>query len=72
MPRNEIPVQVTAGSDEGVADLVTALNSVPGVVTPGSCQPGPDRARVTSCTHDRARSRYQCGGAATARFHSPA
>jgi hypothetical protein len=28
----------------GVANLVTALNRVPGVMTPGSCQPGPDRA----------------------------
>jgi len=56
MSHNEIPVQVTAGADEGVADLVTALEHVPGVITPSSCEPGPDRARVTSCTHDRARS----------------
>jgi hypothetical protein len=45
MPSNEIPVQVTAWVDEGVADLVTALNTVPGVMTPGSCEAGPDGAR---------------------------
>jgi len=71
MPHTRSPSRLTAGVDEGVADLVTALNTVPGVMTPGSCQPGPDRARVTSCTHDRARSRYQYGGAATTSFHSP-
>jgi hypothetical protein len=65
------PSRFTAGVDEGLADLVTALNTMPGVMTPGSCQPGPDRAQVTSCTHDRARSRYQYGGAATTRFYSP-
>ena len=62
MPHTRSPSRLTAGVDEGVADLVTALNTVPGVMTPGSCQPGPDRARVTSCTHDRARTRYQYGG----------
>jgi hypothetical protein len=29
MPHREIPVRVTAWVDEGIADLVTALNEVP-------------------------------------------
>jgi hypothetical protein len=52
MPHREIPVQVTAWVDEGVADLVVALNAVPGVLTLDSCQECPDGlARVTFCTH---------------------
>jgi hypothetical protein len=53
----EIPVQVTAWVDEGVADLVTALNAVPGVETLDSCQedPGHGLASVMFCTHDDAR-----------------
>jgi hypothetical protein len=51
----EVPVQVTAWVDEGVAELVTALNVVPGVLTLDSCQERPDgRASVMFCTHDRA------------------
>jgi hypothetical protein len=53
MSHHEIPVQVTAWVDEGVADLVTALNAVGGVMTLDSCQEEPDGlARVTFCTHD--------------------
>lgn len=55
MPHREIPIQVTAWVDEGVADLVVALNAVPGVLTLDSCQEEPDgHARVTFCTYDRA------------------
>jgi hypothetical protein len=55
MRHREIPVRVTAWVDEGVADLVVALNAVPGVLTLDSCQEGPDgQARVTFCTHDQA------------------
>jgi hypothetical protein len=51
----EVPVQVTAWVDEGVAELVTALNAVPGVMTLDSCQERPDgRASVMFCTYDRA------------------
>lgn len=45
MPHNEIPVQVTAWVNEGVAELVTALNTVPGVMTLDSCEADPDGAR---------------------------
>lgn len=55
MPHREVPVQVTAWVDEGVAELVAALNAVPGVMTLDSCQEGSDgRASVIFCTHDRA------------------
>jgi len=55
MPHREIPVQVTAWVDEGVAELVTALNAWPGILTLDSCQEDPaGRARVTFCTHDNA------------------
>jgi len=55
MTHREIPIQVTAWVDEGVADLVVALNAIPGILTLDSCQEGPDgRARVTFCTHERA------------------
>jgi hypothetical protein len=55
MPHREIPVRVTAWVDEGIADLVTALNEVPGVMTLDSCQEDPNGlARVTFCTHDDA------------------
>jgi len=66
---------VTAWVDEGVADLVVALNAVPGVETLDSCQedPGDGLASVMFCTHDEAelygtiRSRCRCHGAVTAR-----
>src|SRR5438034_211864 len=55
MPHREIPVQVTAWVDEGVAELVTALNTVPGVLTLDSCQEGKNGlASVMFCTHDEA------------------
>jgi|SRR6266487_1857576 len=56
MPHHEIPVQVTAWVDEGVADLVTALNAVPGAITLDSCQEDHQTglARVWFCTHDEA------------------
>jgi hypothetical protein len=51
----EVPVQVTAWVDEGVAELVTALNVVPGLMTLDSCQERPDgRASVMFCIYDRA------------------
>lgn len=53
MAHREVPVKVTAWVDEGIADLVTALNDLPGVETLDSCQEGPDgMARVTFCTHE--------------------
>jgi hypothetical protein len=53
MEHREVPVQVTAWVDEGIADLVTALNALPDVVTLSSCQQGPDGlARVSFCTHE--------------------
>jgi hypothetical protein len=45
MPHNEIPVHVTTWVDEGVADVVTALNTVPGVRPLDSCEAGPDGTR---------------------------
>lgn len=58
MAHREIPVQVTAWVDEGVAELVLALNAVPGVMTLDSCQEDPDGlARVTFCTHENAEIR---------------
>ena len=52
----EIPVQVNAWVDEGVAELVIALNAIPGVETLDSCQadPGHGLASVMFCTHDEA------------------
>jgi len=53
MTHDEVPVQVTAWVDEGIAGLVTALNALPGVMTLSSCQEGPDGlARVSFCTHE--------------------
>lgn len=53
MPHREIAVQVTAWVDEGVADLVIALNAITGVLTLDSCEEDPEGlARVTFCTHD--------------------
>lgn len=45
---------VTKWVDEGVADLVTALNAVPGLETLDSCQEDPSHglASVMFCTHD--------------------
>jgi hypothetical protein len=37
-----VPVQVTAWVDEGVAELVAALNTMPGVVTLDSCERDPE------------------------------
>ena len=56
MAHREILVQVNAWVDEGVADLVTALNAVPGIETLDSCQedPGHGLASVMFCTHDEA------------------
>ncbi len=55
MTHREIPVQVNAWVDEGVAELVTALNAMPGVMTLDSCQERPDGlSSVMFCTHDRA------------------
>lgn len=56
MAHREIPIQVTAWVDEGVADLVVALNAVPGVETLDSCQedPGHGLASVMFCTHHEA------------------
>jgi len=56
IPHREIPVQVTAWVDEGVAELVIALNAVPGVETLDSCQESPadGLASVMFCTHDEA------------------
>jgi hypothetical protein len=66
MPHREIPVQVTAWVDEGIADLVVALNAVPGVITLDSCQEGPDGlARVSFCSYEQAMLREivaQLGG----------
>lgn len=49
----EIPVQVWADVDEGIADMVIYLNTIPGVRTMSSCQgtigeggPEPYRAQV--------------------------
>ncbi len=52
----EVPVKVTAWVDEGVADLVLALNEIPGVKTLDSCQADPDHglASVMFCTHAEA------------------
>jgi hypothetical protein len=53
MAHHEVPVKVTAWVDEDVADLVLALNAMPGVLTLDSCQEDPDGlARVTFCTHE--------------------
>lgn len=53
MTHREIPVQVTAWVDEGVAELVAALNTVPGVLTLDSCQEDKNGlASVMFCTHD--------------------
>jgi hypothetical protein len=53
MAHHEIPVLVTAWVDEGVADLVTALNGIPEVMTLSSCQEGRDGlARVSFCTRE--------------------
>jgi hypothetical protein len=53
MAHDEIPVLVTAWVDKGVADLVTALNGIPGVMTLSSCQEGQDGlARVSFCTRE--------------------
>jgi len=53
MAHYEIPVLVTAWVDEGVADLVAALNDIPGIVTLSSCQGGQDGlARVSFCTRE--------------------
>jgi hypothetical protein len=53
MQHREIPVQVNAWVDEGVAELVTALNTLPGVQTLDSCQEGRNGlASVMFCTHD--------------------
>jgi hypothetical protein len=56
MAHREVPVRVTAWVDEGVADLVVALNAWPEVVTLDSCQADyrTGRARVSFCTYDRA------------------
>jgi len=50
----EVPVQVNAWVDEGVADLVLALNTIPGIQTLDSCQEDPNhgQASVMFCTHD--------------------
>lgn len=50
----EVPVRVNAWVDEGVADLVVALNAIPGVKTLDSCQEDPRHglASVMFCTHD--------------------
>jgi hypothetical protein len=52
----EVPVQVNAWVDEGVADLVLALNAIPGIQTLDSCQEDPNhgQASVMFCTHDEA------------------
>ena len=63
----EIPVKVTAWVDEGIADLVIALNEVPGVETLDSCQEGPDGlARVTFCAHENAALCHTAGHLADA------
>jgi hypothetical protein len=52
MAHREIPVQVTTPVDEGVADLVAALDAVQGVTTLDSSQEDPDGlACVTFRTH---------------------
>lgn len=38
MTHTEVPVKVTAWVDRGVADLVTALNQLPGLLTLDSCE----------------------------------
>ncbi len=52
----EVPVQVNAWVDEGVAELVLALNAIPGIETLDSCQEDPrhGQASVMFCTHDEA------------------
>lgn len=52
----EVPVKVTAWVDEGVADLVLALNEIPGIQTLDSCQEdaGHGLASVMFCTRDEA------------------
>jgi hypothetical protein len=53
MAHHEVAVKVTAWVDEGIAELVTALNALPGVMTLSSCQEGTDGlARVSFCTHE--------------------
>jgi hypothetical protein len=55
MAHHEVPVRVTAWVDEGVADLVSALNDWPGIITLDSCESDyrTGRARVSFCTHER-------------------
>lgn len=55
MAHREVPVRVTAWVDEGVAELVSALNAWPGVLTLDSCEADyrTGRARVSFCTHER-------------------
>lgn len=55
MTHREIPVRVTAWVDEGVADLVLALNVWPGLLTLDSCEADyrTGSARVSFCTHER-------------------
>ena len=50
----EVPVQVNAWVDEGIADLVIALNAIPGIETLDSCEEDPrhGQASVMFCTHD--------------------
>lgn len=43
MRHKQVPVQVNAFVDEGVAELVEALSKVPGLVTLESCQGGDGR-----------------------------
>lgn len=52
MPHTEVPVKVNAWVDQGVAELVAALNEVNGVVTLDSCECDPaGEAHVYFTTH---------------------
>lgn len=52
MPHTEVPVRVNAWVDQGVAELVAALNDLPGVLTLDSCECGADGdAYVFFTTH---------------------
>jgi hypothetical protein len=55
MANREIPIQPAAVADEGVVDLVTALDTMHGVITLDSSPEGPGGlARVRFRTHENA------------------
>lgn len=61
LPHKTIPIQVWVDVDEGIADFVKYLNTIPGIRTNASCQgtigeggPHPYRAQVMATWTDEA------------------